>query len=130
MGLSPRVEKVNIDIGNDFTGEAIWAVQGELNALLLDVTVLQMGKSLDLEGTEVTFRTRTPDGFMNDQVLGAVDSGVTAGENIGQVTVTPSPQVFEREGVVDCELIVRDPAAKIVVKTPVFQLHVLGSINE
>lgn len=129
MALKPREVNVVLDVAADYHGDPIWAVQGESNSQVLQITLQQEGAVLDVADTTVTFKYRTPDGNVSREVLGT-STYVKAAEAPGSITVVTPAEAFLLPGEVHCEIIVQDSINKITVKTPTFKLFVLESIMD
>ena len=129
MSLKPREMTVVLDVAADYQGNPIWAVQGEVNSQVLQITLQQEGTVLDVSGTTVTFKYRTPDGNVSREVLGT-STHIKAAGAPGSITVITPAEAFLLPGEVHCEIIVQDSTNKITVKTPTFKLFVLESIMD
>lgn len=126
MALERRVEKVCLDVCNDYTGDVLWGVQGEQNSLELDIELSQAGKLIDLTGTTTTFKYLTSQGYKGEELMGT-DSCLMA-EQLGHLKVIVPHNVFTESGVTQCAVEILDSAAGILVKTPPFGIHVLSSL--
>lgn len=128
MALRARREPVDIDVSNDYAGEQIWAVQGEVNSLILDMCISQGGLPINFADTDITFRYRRADGLIGKLVLGE-DDGITLQEKDGHIEVLLPADTFKVGGTVDCEFIITDELNSITVKTPIFKLFVIEAIE-
>lgn len=128
MALRARREQVNIDVSNDYAGEQIWAVQGEVNSLILDMRISQGGIPINFADTDITFRYRRADGLIGKLVLGE-DDGIILQEKDGHIEVLLPADTFKVGGNVDCEFIITDELNSITVKTPIFKLFVIEAIE-
>ena len=128
MALRARREQVNIDVSNDYAGEQIWAVQGEVNSLILDMRISQGGIPINFADTDITFRYRRADGLIGGLVLGE-DDGITLQEKDGHIEVLVPADTFKVGGNVVCVFILTDELNSITVKTPIFKLFVIEAIE-
>lgn len=126
MGLQRRKETVQLDVSADYTGGVIWAVQGEVNSLELDIVLSQAGELINLLDTDTNFKFLAAHGFRGGAAMGS--DICIMGEELGHLTVYVPRDAFTESGVTQCAVDIFDQNTGILVKTPPFTIHVLQSL--
>ncbi|MGV2685127.1 DUF2479 domain-containing protein [Clostridium perfringens] len=90
------------------------------NKLLMEL--YQQGSPIDLENTKVTFKARPSDGYI---VSWRSD---TLTWNTCELLL--HKDILQRDGKVQCDITIEDQINSITVKSPMFELQVLPSIED